>query len=152
LDHAPGHTHHLSVGIPFDPLADEQIGPGPQAGPAGFPKALRFAKGFSGLGRVGRPAIGAEQQPRAPRRGLHLSQQVAPQHPAPLYATDPSQPQAGTHLDRQGQPDHSSLRLYPQLIRLHLAQVPGLLDQMLLHSAALRPSPPLPRLHRPRLG
>ena len=51
--------------------------------------------------------------------------------------------------DHHGQrhPDDAPLRLDADLVGLHLPEIPGLLDQMLLHGLALvaSPRPPTPR-------
>ena len=61
------------------------------------------------------------------------------------YAT---QPKPGSHLRGHGHPDDASLFLHPDLVGLHLAQIMGLGDEMLVHPLALLPSPLLPTADR----
>ena len=51
-----------------------------------------------------------------------------------------AQPQTGTHLQGCGHPHYSALFLDSQLIRLNLAQVPRLLNQMLMDLLTLLPT------------
>lgn len=49
-----------------------------------------------------------------------------------------TQPKASADLDRHVHPDNTSLFLHPYLVSLHLAQVPELLYQVLMHRLCFR--------------
>ena len=61
----------------------------------------------------------------------------ADQVPIAVLTHGPAQPQPGTHLDSHSQPQNDALRFHPNLIGLHLSQVPRLLDQVFMNRLTL---------------
>ncbi len=97
---------------------------------------------------VRRQPIHTNQQRPGQGAGADLAHQALKQRPVALWRHHPAQPEARGDLQRGGHPHLQPLQLDPQFVRLHLAQITRLRDQMFMHLFALRPGPRVPVGHR----
>ena len=122
----------MSPGILLDHLSDVDIIPRPQARPSSL-RRQRFAERAADSLHIGLQAIDAKEQRTTQDTETHLLHQGGDQGSIPLLAQHASQPQAGADLQGHRHPNHPAWLLHPDLIGLHLPQVPRLLHQVFMY-------------------
>src|SRR6266699_402554 len=145
IDNAAFGLDHPPPLVALDDLGDQNMTPRTKSGPSALPRGHGIAKGFPNGPDVRHQAISTDQQGTPCRTALHPRNQPPDQGQVPLLADLTTQPQA--RLDHHGQPHphDAALFLHTDLIGLHLPQVTGLFDQVLLHGLPLSPGagPPI---------
>jgi hypothetical protein len=136
LDDAPFDRHDPPLSIAFHDLRDVYAIPGSQPGSPWLPGSQGFPKGLPDRRDVRAQAIHTDQQGATARTSPYVSDHGADQAPIAVFTHSPAQPQ------------NDALRFHPDLIGLHLSQVPRLLDQVFMNLLTLPASLLLQTAHR----
>jgi hypothetical protein len=149
IDNAAVGCDHPSPLVPLDNLGDQDIAPGAQPWPPARARVHGIAKGLPNRPDGGHQAIGTDQQGTTCRTAPHPLDQPPDQGQVALLTDLAAQPQARRDHHGQRHPHDATLFLDAELIGLHLPQVPGLFDQILVHGLALAPRACPPVSNRP---
>jgi hypothetical protein len=135
--------------IALHDLGDADMAPGTQPGASVRSCMLWITKRLPNRPDIGDAPVGTEQQRSVRRTSAHPLDEAMNQGEVAVCAHLARQPQTGADPHRQGHPHDTPLGLDADLVALHLPQVTGVLDQMLLHGLAVDASACPPTRHRP---
>lgn len=148
LDNPSHHFNHFSTCIPFDNLGYQNPIPRSQLRASRLPGLDRLPENGTNGANVGLVSIHAKEQRATQGCCPHLLHQVQNQAIISMGSEHSSQPQASACLYSHCHPEDSFLHFHPDFVHLHLAEVSGLLNQVLMYPLAMLSGSCLPTQHR----
>ena len=156
LDPCWGALHDASLDLDdpplrraLDDLCDADVAPGTQPGTSLGSRTLRITKRLPNRSDGGDAPIGTAHKGAVGRTATHPLDALTEQGQVAMGTDRAREPQARLDHHRQRHPDEAPLGLDADRIGLDVPEVPGLLDQMLLHGLPLAAGTCLPRHDRP---